>query len=123
MKLLGKLVGAVAAIGVLCVGGLVYSANSSSEVASMIDQVNPLIKTGAVYVKTQAADEVDSYGIASYTQKAADSQGKIREIRFTADHELKIAHYLKLVNKGSYIQTYEEVSRTEVPEKALQQIG
>ena len=37
----------------------------------------------------QRADSVNGYGIASYTQVAADEEGKTREITFTADHELK----------------------------------
>ena len=32
-------------------------------------------------------------------------------------------HYLKISNKGAHIETYEEVPREKVPEKALAIIG
>ncbi|ELA06084.1 hypothetical protein EFM7_0654 [Enterococcus faecalis M7] len=49
-------------------------------------------------------------------------KAKTREITFTADHELKTDHYLKVSNKGAHINTYEEVNQDQVPEKALQAI-
>ena len=65
-----------------------FTQKNSGELAGVLDQLNPLVKEGNVYVKTKA-DSVNGYGIASYTQVAADEEGKTREITFTADHELK----------------------------------
>lgn len=79
-----------------------YAEKNSGELAGVLDQLNPLVKEGNVYVKTKKADSVNGYGIASYTQVAADEEGKTREITFTADHELKTDHYLKVSNKGPH---------------------
>ena len=56
-------------------------------------------------------------------QKAADANGKERTVEFNGLSVLKENHYLKISNKGAHIETYEEVSREKVPEKALAIIG
>ncbi|EMF0383098.1 YxeA family protein, partial [Enterococcus faecium] len=45
-----------------------------------------------------------------------------RKIIFTSSKELKKGHYLKLSNKGTHINSYEEVQKEQVPEKALKAI-
>lgn len=47
---------------------------------------------------------------------------KTRTIQFNGITELKTDRYLKLSNKGAHIETYEEVRRDQVPEKALKEI-
>ena len=47
---------------------------------------------------------------------------KTRTIQFNGISELKINRYLKLTNKGAHVETYEEVRRDQVPEKALKEI-
>ncbi len=55
-------------------------------------------------------------------QKAADANGKERTVEFNGLSVLKENHYLKISNKA-HIETYEEVPREKVPEKALAIIG
>ncbi|MHC5248055.1 YxeA family protein [Enterococcus sp. LJL90] len=120
MKIIKILMG-FAVIIIIGLGGLFFfTANSSGEVAAVIDRFNPLVQEGAVYVKTKAADSVNGYGTASYRQSAVDENGKERQIEFTADHELIQERYLKISNKGAYVETYEEVTAEELPVKALQ---
>ncbi|EAW7488714.1 DUF1093 domain-containing protein, partial [Campylobacter jejuni] len=94
MKFIKFLVVTAIVIGGGLFGAKFYAEKNSGELAGVLDQLNPLVKEGNVYVKTKKADSVNGYGIASYTQVAADEEGKTREITFTADHELKTDHYL-----------------------------
>ena len=93
--------------------------NSGGEIAGIIDRFNPLVAEGEVYVKTKKADEVNGYGTATYRQNAVDKDGQTRTIEFSGMSELKVGHYLKLKNKGAYVETYEEVFEAEIPAAAL----
>lgn len=117
-----KLLGIIIGIFILLFGAMLYSKNSSSEVASTLDQLNPLVPKNELYVKTTKPHSVNDYGTASYEQLAADKNGKTRTIQFNGISELKINRYLKLTNKGAHVETYEEVRRDQVPEKALKEI-
>nr|WP_239574135.1 YxeA family protein [Enterococcus ureilyticus] len=108
--------------GAALFGATVYTNNQSDELSGTIDQLNPLVSKGEVYVKTKKADQIIEHGITIYTQEAVNKDGKKREITFKADHELITDRYLKIYNKGAHVETYEEVSREAVPEKALQLI-
>ncbi len=46
-----------------------------------------------------------------------------RTIEFTGLSILKEGHYLKIINKGAHVESYEEVDKKEVPKKALAIIG
>jgi uncharacterized protein (TIGR01655 family) len=114
----------IAVVGGIGLFGLrMYTEGQSGELAGTIDQLNPLVPKGEQYVKTKNPDEVNGYGTATYIQQAADEKGNTREIRFTGISVLKEERYLKLYNKGAHVETYEEVDRSEVPEKALAIIG
>lgn len=117
-----KLIGLCAGVLILLFGASLYSKNSSSEVAAILDQVNPLVPKSELYVKTTAPQSVNSYGTANYQQLAADKNGKTRTIQFNGLKELKTDRYLKLTNKGAHIETYEEVPRDQVPKSALKEI-
>lgn len=108
--------------GVALFGAKLYTQNQSDELSGTIDQLNPLVTKGEVYVKTKKADSINSYGITTYKQQAVDKDGKKKELKFTADHELITDRYLKIYNKGAHVETYEEVSEEVIPEKALQQL-
>ncbi|MDA9470260.1 YxeA family protein [Enterococcus sp. 5H] len=108
--------------GVL-LGAKFYTKNQSDELSGTIDQLNPLVSSGEVYIKTKKADSVNDYGITTYKQTAFDESGQGKELVFTADHELKEERYLKIFNKGAHVETYEEVSQVDVPEKALAKLG
>ena len=116
-------------VGIILIGGLslfglkMYTANQHSEFAGIMDQLNPLVTEGEVYVKTKKPDAVNSYGTATYIQEAVDKNGKKRTVEFNGIGVLKEERYLKLTNKGAHVETYEEVDKNEVPEKALALIG
>ncbi|MGX7125819.1 YxeA family protein [Enterococcus viikkiensis] len=117
-----KLIGLFAGVFILLFGASIYSKNSSSEVAALLDQLNPLVPKSELYVKTTTPQSVNGYGTASYEQLAADKNGNTRTIQFNGLSELKTDRYLKLSNKGAHIETYEEVHREQVPEQALKEI-
>ncbi|WP_165006831.1 MULTISPECIES: YxeA family protein [unclassified Enterococcus] len=119
MKVLKYLIG-IAAVGALALFGLkYYTQGTYGELPGAIDQLNPLVSKGEVYVKTQKPEEVNGYGTARYVQTAADSEGHKRTIEFNGISVLKEGHYLKISNKGAHVETYEEVSKNDVPAKAL----
>ncbi|KAF1302767.1 YxeA family protein [Enterococcus saccharolyticus] len=122
MKLIAKLAGVLLILGGMLLASTVYTKNSTSELAGVMDQLNPLVKEGHVYVKTKEPDSVNGYGTAYYEQMAADENGKTRNIAFNGISELKEGRYLKLTNKGAHVETYEEIAKEEVPADALAQI-
>jgi len=117
-----KIIGFIAFIIILLFGTMLYSKNSSSEVAGVLDQLNPLVPKSELYVKTTTPQSVNGYGTATYQQMAANKNGKTRKVQFNGISELKTDRYLKLINKGAHIESYEEVLRYQVPEKALKEI-
>lgn len=117
-----KILGVIAFITILLFGSMLYSKNSSSEIAGVMDQLSPLVKESELYVKTTKPQSVNEYGTASYQQLAANKEGETRTIQFNGLSELKTDRYLKLTNKGAHVETYEEVRRDQVPEKALNEI-
>ncbi|GMS53898.1 YxeA family protein [Enterococcus raffinosus] len=117
-----EILGVIAFIAILLFGSMLYSKNSSSEIAGVMDQLNPLVKESELYVKTTKPQSVNEYGTASYQQLAANKEGETRTIQFNGLSELKTDRYLKLTNKGAHVETYEEVRRDQVPEKALNEI-
>lgn len=123
MKGLKILVGIVCIAGVMLFGLKIYTQHSHNEMAGVIDQLNPLVPKGEVYVKTTKPEEVNSYGTAKYVQTAADSNGNERTIEYNGLSVLKENRYLKITNKGAHVETYEEIDKQSVPEKALAIIG
>ncbi|ENZ5535275.1 YxeA family protein [Enterococcus faecium] len=103
-------------------GSKIYNENNPGELGAVVDQLNPFISESEVYVKTKSYDDINKDDMYSYTQTAADETGKTRKIIFTSSKELKKGHYLKLSNKGTHINSYEEVQKEQVPEKALKAI-
>lgn len=123
MKTIFKLIISLVFMAALLLGGaLFYTSQSSGELAGIMDQLNPLVKEGEIYVKTTTPESVNEYGTAAYRQTAADSEGHTRTIEFNGIQELKTDHYLKITNKGAHVITYEEVTKEEVPQPALAKI-
>ncbi len=117
-----KLLGIIIGIFIFLFGAMLYSKNSSSEVAGTLDQLNPLVPKSELYVKTTKPHSVNDYGTASYEQLAADKNGKTRTIQFNGISELKINRYLKLTNKGAHVKPMKKCAVISVPEKALKEI-
>lgn len=103
-------------------GSKIYNENNPGELGAVVDQLNLFISESEVYVKTKSYDDINKDDMYSYTQTAADETGKTRKIIFTSSKELKKGHYLKLSNKGTHINSYEEVQKEQVPDKALKAI-
>lgn len=79
-----KILGVIAFIAILLFGSMLYSKNSSSEIAGVMDQLNPLVKESELYVKTTKPQSVNEYGTASYQQLAANKEGETRRFNLTA---------------------------------------
>lgn len=109
--------------GATLFGAKLYTQNKSDELSGTLDQLNPLVTNGEVYIKTKKADSINEYGITTYTQQTVDKDGKNKELTFTADHELTTDRYLKIYNKGAHVETYEEVTKEDIPKNALQQLN
>ena len=77
MKVIKYLIGLAAISGILLFGLKYYTEGSYGEIPGILDQLNPLVEKGEVYVKTQKPEEVNEYGTARYVQKAADANGKL----------------------------------------------
>ena len=122
MSVVRKIVALIVMGVIVLYSSTFFTRNSSSEIAGIMDQLNPLVQEGELYVKTEKPHSVNEYGTATYQQTAADEKGRTRPIAFNGLSELKVDRYLKLTNKGAHIEKYEEVTRDQVPEKALQQI-
>lgn len=103
-------------------GSKIYNEDNPGELGAVVDQLNPFISESEVYVKTKTYDDINKDDMYSYTQTAANEDGKTRKIMFTSSKELKKGHYLKLSNKGTHINSYKEVQKEQVSEKALKAI-
>ncbi|MGM9902539.1 hypothetical protein A5844_000211 [Enterococcus sp. 10A9_DIV0425] len=118
MKVIKVLVGISLFCGFALVGLKFYTQGMYGDLPGVIDQLNPLVTKGEVYVKTKEPDDVNSFGTANYIQKAVDAKGKERMIEFKGLSVLKKGHYLKLKNKGAFVESYEEVPASDVPREA-----
>ncbi|RZI48956.1 YxeA family protein [Lactococcus kimchii] len=68
-------------------------------------------------------DAGKDYTYYDYKEKVYQKAGKEKEVEFTADHNLRKTAYLKLtVNIKKGVTSWEEVKKSEVPEKALTKI-
>lgn len=119
MNVLKAIIGVIVFSGIALLSLRFYTQSSYDEVAGVLDQLNPLVPRGELYVKTKKPDKVNPRGTATYIQQGADKYGHKRTIEFSGLSVLKEARYLKIKNKGAYVETYEEVDKKSVPEKAL----
>lgn len=100
-------------------GAKLATAHSSSQVAAVVDSLNPLVSETTLYVKTTKPDSQDSYGTPVYKQTAVDANGKTRPIEFTGMKQFKLDHYLALKAKGAYVTSYREVQANALSQAAL----
>ncbi len=118
------LIGLVVMIGVV-VGGLfassAFTKDRGDELAMALDNVNPLVKVSTVYGLTNQAVS-HSKGqmgedVYQYQMTTLDANGQRRQLTFTADHRLKLNHYLKIETKGQNVNTWEAVGANAVPSR------
>nr|WP_263313959.1 YxeA family protein [Mammaliicoccus sp. Marseille-Q6498] len=107
---------------IVCLLFIVLSSSSSGEVKGITDQLNPFVKEKDSYVKTKKPDAVKEHNIRSYDQEIVDAEGNRTKVNYISADELKINRYLKIKHKGTHVESFEEVTRDQVPEKALQVI-
>lgn len=118
-----KILIGLATVALLVVGGLfgakVATAHSCSDVAAVVDSLNPLVPTQTVYVKTTKPHHIDADGTPRYQQMAVDAQGHRRPIAFMGMKRFKLDHYLALKTKGAYVMSYHEVAANALSQAAL----
>lgn len=82
-----------------------------------------------LFVKVEAVSDVEETTLENgdvmkryvYTLPAFTSDGKEKEVTFTAANKLREGAYLRLyVKDGDTVTSYEEVSRSDVPQVILQ---
>lgn len=106
---------AVLAIGYFAVCFTVK--DSTSQSAQAFNAYNVLVKREAKYVKidNKEAKDEDGYGNYTYDLKSYDDNGNEHPIKFMGMGKLKQGHYLKLDTKGSYVYSYKEVFKKDMP--------
>src|SRR5690625_2586191 len=67
---------------------------------------------GEAQVNEKADDTRNEYDLAGF-----DKDGELKELLFTADHELREGAFLEIYFKKSDVVTYEEVDFSEIPKK------
>ncbi|WP_461226688.1 YxeA family protein [Lacticaseibacillus suihuaensis] len=117
-KLLIWCLGIGAACGLALTGAKLATQQSSSELAGVVDQLNPLVKAQTYYVITQAPTTMGEHNTPIYEQTAADAQGHTRPLRFTGMKVFTTGKYLKIQGKGAYVTTYAAVPAAKVPAAA-----
>jgi len=98
-------------------GACLVTKDSTSQGAQAFNAFNVLAKREARYVKvdnSKSRDE-DGYGNYTYNLKSYDDEGKEHPIEFMGMGKLKQDHYLELDTKGSYVYTYKEVFKKDMP--------
>lgn len=101
--------GAVAALIIIILGALFYVTFRDT-----IDRFNPLIPQEHVYVQINKPGEPDN-GRFKYKVAGYNTEGKKKNVSFTASIELPKGIYLKVLAKGAYAQEWEEVKKEDIP--------
>ncbi|WP_226386107.1 MULTISPECIES: YxeA family protein [Staphylococcus] len=133
LKTLRNILIAVVIIAIIAVGGL-FGLNAYSDKhpnnRSVNDwnKLNPLAPTYAYYVKTQKPSKVETldkekdFYLYHYNQKGYTKDGKSKKIEYTAPKKLKTDHYLVVKEKSHTITSYEEVKKSDIPNKAKEKL-
>jgi len=76
-----------------------------------------MVKREPKYIKidNSKAKDTDGYGNYTYNLKSYDDNGKEHPVVFTGMGKLKQDHYLELDTKGTYVYTYKEVFKKDIP--------
>jgi len=94
-----------------------YAKDSTTQASQAFNAFNVLVKREPKYVKidNREAKDTDGYGNYTYDLKSYDDNGHEHPVVFTGMGKLKQAHYLQLDTKGSYVYTYKEVFKKDIP--------
>ncbi|MBO0419406.1 YxeA family protein [Vagococcus fluvialis] len=125
--ILGMITLGLLAVGTPIVGSMVIKDSkqtSDNDLAQVFDRFNILIKEEPSYVVTDSSKAVkQNPGGYMYHQEVISESGKAYDISYYAGHELKEGAILKLDTKGRYVETWEEVSKENVPQKVLDKLN
>lgn len=117
------------ALGGLFFGSPLLTKNRTSNAAMVMDLLNPFVKNSTVYIKTtnefistyksQGLDEENYvYETNSFTEK-----GNNRTLKYVSfEKKLTPNKFLKVTTKGQDVRRWEEIEKSEVPEKALKKL-
>lgn len=103
--------------------------NKTSTTASMLDLLNPFVKSSEVYLKTtndylaiyeDAVDGTTNYVYEGISINKLGSSRKLTYISF--GKSLKPNKFLKLKIKGQNVREWEEVTKKELPKRVLTEI-
>lgn len=118
-----KLLLGLVALIVVAGGALLFSSHATkdqgTELAMALDNVNPMVKESTVYGLTNEAVSHTKgqmgEDVFTYKMRTVDVHGNERQLTFTADHRLKLNHYLKIDTKGQNVNSWAAVQETTVP--------
>jgi len=98
-------------------GACFATKDSTSQAAQAFNAYNVLVKREPRYVKidNKEAKDDDGYGNYTYDLKSYDDDGNEHPIKFMGMGKLKQGHYLELDTKGSYVYSYKEVFKKDMP--------
>lgn len=95
----------------------------TNDLPQLFDRFNLLIKKEPSYVVTNSQEGTKQEpGGYQYYQSAVTESGKKVELTYYAAHELKENAILKLDTKGRYVNTWQEVTKDDVPQHILEQL-
>jgi conserved hypothetical protein TIGR01655 len=112
-------------MGIVYVGVCFHAKDSTDQFSQAFNNYNFMVKREPKYVKidnTNAKDN-DGYGNYTYDLKSYDRSGNAHKIEFMGMGKLKQNHYLKLDTKGSYVYSYKEVFKDDMPYKVYQKLN
>lgn len=103
----------------------VWTKNSTSTTAQVVDLLNPFVREETVYVKTTRQydhhfrDSADGTTNYAYNTTSYNAQGNPRQLQYTAfGRKVRAGHYLKITTKGQDVRQWAAVSWNEIPSKA-----
>jgi uncharacterized protein (TIGR01655 family) len=86
------------------------------------DHINPFIPKEEVYVQIYEAPVPDGqryeYTLTGYTE-----DGEEKEITFTSGKVLKEKAILKVIVKGSFVESWEEIQPEKLPENVIEKLN
>ncbi|WP_322923377.1 YxeA family protein [Paenibacillus campi] len=104
--------GALIVIATAVVGyGLYHLMSERNQV-----QFNPFMREQYAYVQIDnSAVKTGSFETVEYTLPAWHEDGTMQQTTFTSTKKLRSGAYIRLVSKGGYILSYNEVKQAELP--------
>ena len=107
----------VVIMGLGYLGVCAYAKDNTSQTAQAFNAYNVLVKREPKYVKidNKGAKDNDGYGNYTYDLKSYDDNGHEHPVKFMGMGKLKQGHYLELDTKGSYVYSYKEVFKKDMP--------